>query len=72
MMTATILNVDDEPEIRKFLKRFLIRAGYQCHNADSTEAAMQIMANRPFETVHHQKSLGKGVPHIISTLGLHL
>ncbi len=48
-MTATILIVDDEPAIRKLLKRFLTEAGYECHVADSVEAARQILATRPFD-----------------------
>lgn len=39
---ATILLIDDEPEILETLAKVLTTAGYKCHSAQGPEAATQI------------------------------
>ncbi|MFH0780931.1 MAG: ATP-binding protein [Pseudomonadota bacterium] len=49
MTKATILIVDDETAIRKLLNRFLIEADYECHGADSVQAAKQVLTTNHFD-----------------------
>lgn len=48
-MDAKILVVDDEPAIRKLLKRFLEGAGYSCMTAETVAAAKEILAAHTFD-----------------------
>jgi DNA-binding NtrC family response regulator len=44
---ADILVVDDEPTVRKMMRRWLKDAGYDCREAGSAEEALEVMASRP-------------------------
>ncbi len=46
-----VLIVDDEPAMRKLLTRFLTPAGYTLHEADSAEAALRVLGERPIDVV---------------------
>ena len=48
-MSATILTVDDEAGIRAFLADTLAAEGYQVEQAETGEAALQLLEERPFE-----------------------
>jgi two-component system cell cycle sensor histidine kinase/response regulator CckA len=46
--TATILLVEDEPTVRAFAARALRLRGYVVHEADSAEAALDLLSNSAF------------------------
>jgi CheY-like chemotaxis protein len=48
---AKILIVDDEPDVRQLLVRFLAPDGYQCATADSGEAALKLLQSDTFDLV---------------------
>ena len=43
----TVLVMDDEPFVRQAARRFLRGSGYGCIEADSVDAALQILRNTP-------------------------
>ncbi len=57
-MKAKILIVDDEESIRFFAADSLVRAGWQVYEADSGEAALEMMAEMPCEVVFLDLRMG--------------
>ena len=45
--TATILVVDDEPEVRKLVAAMLTRSGYRVFSADTGENAIRVFKQHP-------------------------
>lgn len=48
---GNILIVDDEPPIRKVLCRYLEKAGYRCHTAESASVAKEMLAAETFDLI---------------------
>ena len=48
-MHASLLIVDDEPQIRFLLKKILEQAGYSCQEADCVETAKLVLAENDFD-----------------------
>jgi len=44
---ATILTVDDDPDVREFANNVLAEAGYRVLEAQSGEAALRVIENEP-------------------------
>jgi CheY-like chemotaxis protein len=48
---VTVLVVDDEPTVRNAIKRLLEHAGHTVDTADGGEAALELLAQKPYELV---------------------
>src|SRR5208337_3253046 len=49
--TASILIVDDEPDIGRILSTWLMNAGYDCATATTGEQALELLQSRKFQLV---------------------
>jgi putative two-component system response regulator len=51
MNTASILCVDDDDQVRRYIARILVASGHDCVSVGSTEEARQLLDERPFAVV---------------------